>query len=443
VIVDNLNKFKKIHFIGIGGIGVSAIARLLLAEGKAVSGSDVADSKLIDELRKIGTKVRISNKQKIGDIPKNTDLIIYSTAIEVADPKFFKAMKRLAMASISYAEALSLISVDKFTIAISGTHGKTTTTGMVAKILLDAGFDPTVIIGSILKETNSNFVAGKSKYLVVEVDEYQRKFLTIFPKILIVNNIDEDHLDYFKNLADIQGAFTKFAARVPKDGVIITDFEHPNVAPVIRAARAIMIDYNSVPIDNLRLKFPGEHNRQNARAALAVAGALGIDLRKAILSLNNFSGTWRRFEHKGKTKKGALVYDDYAHNPQKIQAALAGTREFFPKKRLIAVFQPHLYSRTRTLLKPLSNSFADADMVVLAPIFPAREAPDPKISSEILLKEICKNYKDKILRHIARFEDITDFLNTEGGIGDVILTIGAGDIYKIAEDLVGENNYDK
>lgn len=419
---------------------MSAIARLLLAEGKAVSGSDITDSELINELRKLGAKVKISSEQKIGDIPKNTDLIIYTTAIEVAAPVFYKQLKTLAISSISYAEALSLISADKFTIAISGTHGKTTTTGMVAKILMDAGLDPTVIIGSIFKETNSNFVPGKSQYLVVEVDEYQRKFLTIFPKILVVNNIDEDHLDYFKDLADIQGAFAEFAARVPKDGVVVTDFGHPNIGPVARAVSTTMIDYNSVPINNLRLKFPGEHNRQNARAALAVAGILGINLKKASQSLNNFSGTWRRFEHKGKTKKGALVYDDYAHNPQKIQAALAGARELFPKKRLIAVFQPHLYSRTRTLLKPLSNSFVDADVIILAPIFPAREAPDPKISSEILLRAIRKNHKDKILRHIAMFDDITDFLDEESDDGDVILTIGAGDIYKIAENLVEQKN---
>lgn len=435
---NNLGKFKNIHFIGIGGIGVSAIAQMMLGEGKKVTGSDLTESELIGELRKCGAKIVIG--QEISGVPKNADLIIYSTAIEVADRKFFKALKRLVTPSISYAEALSLISADKFTIAISGTHGKTTTTGMVAKILMDAGLDPTVIVGSILKETNSNFVSGKSKYFVVEADEYQRKFLTIFPKILVINNIDEDHLDYFKNLVDIQGAFAEFAARVPKDGMVITDFNHPNIGPVARAASATMIDYNSVPISKLKLKFPGEHNRQNARAALAVAGALGIDSQKAVLSLNNFSGTWRRFEYKGKTKNRALVYDDYAHNPQKIQAALAGARELFPKKRLIAVFQPHLYSRTKTLLKSLSKSFAVADLVVLAPIFPAREAPDSAISSEILLRKIRENYKDKILQHITRFEDIADFLDEESDDGDVILTIGAGDIYKIAENLVEQKN---
>lgn len=428
--------FKKIHFIGIGGIGVSAIARMMLAEGKRVSGSDFTDSEIVAGLRKAGAKIKIVTEQKAEDIPKDADLIIYSTAIEVADPKFFKELKSLKIPAISYAEALSEISKDKFTIAISGTHGKTTTTGMIAKILMDAGFRPSVIIGSLLKEVDSNFVFGESEYLVIEVDEYQRKFLSVSPKILVINNIDEDHLDYFKDLADIQSAFAEFAGRVPEDGVIITDFSHKNIGPVADVAGAMMIDFNSLPIDRLKLKFPGEHNRQNARAALAVASALGIRLDKAINSLNQFSGTWRRFEYLGKTKTGALVYDDYAHNPQKIRAVLSGAREFFPKKRIIAVFQPHLYSRTKTLLNEFAKSFDNADVIILVPIFPAREKHDPTISSKILTEEIKKNYKDKKVESMTSSAEIEKFLNDECKEGDVILTIGAGDVYKIAEAIL-------
>ena len=428
--------FKKIHFIGIGGIGVSAIARMMLAEGKRVSGSDFTDSEIVAGLRKAGAKIKIVTEQKAEDIPKDADLIIYSTAIEVADPKFFKELKSLKIPAISYAEALSEISKDKFTIAISGTHGKTTTTGMIAKILMDAGFRPSVIIGSLLKEVDSNFVFGESEYLVIEVDEYQRKFLSVSPKILVINNIDEDHLDYFKDLADIQSAFAEFAGRVPEDGVIITDFSHKNIGPVADVVGAMMVDFNSLPIDGLKLKFPGEHNRQNARAALAVASALGIRLDKAINSLNQFSGTWRRFEYLGKTKTGALVYDDYAHNPQKIRAVLSGAREFFPKKRIIAVFQPHLYSRTKTLLNEFAKSFDNADVIILVPIFPAREKHDPTISSKILTEEIKKNYKDKKVESMKSFAEIEKFLNDECKEGDVILTIGAGDVYKIAEAIL-------
>ncbi len=428
--------FKKIHFIGIGGIGVSAIARMMLAEGKRVSGSDFTDSEIVAGLRKAGAKIKIVTEQKAEDIPKDADLIIYSTAIEVADPKFFKELKSLKIPAISYAEALSEISKDKFTIAISGTHGKTTTTGMIAKILMDAGFRPSVIIGSLLKEVDSNFVFGESEYLVIEVDEYQRKFLSVSPKILVINNIDEDHLDYFKDLADIQSAFAEFAGRVPEDGVIITDFSHKNIGPVADVVGAMMVDFNSLPIDGLKLKFPGEHNRQNARAALAVASALGIRLDKAINSLNQFSGTWRRFEYLGKTKTGALVYDDYAHNPQKIRAVLSGAREFFPKKRIIAVFQPHLYSRTKTLLNEFAKSFDNADVIILVPIFPAREKHDPTISSKILTEEIKKNYKDKKVESMTSSAEIEKFLNDECKEGDVILTIGAGDVYKIAEAIL-------
>lgn len=441
---------EKIHFIGIGGIGVSAIARMMIEDGKMVSGSDFTDSEIVEGLRKLGAKINIG--QDLNDIPKDTDLIIYSTAIEVADKKFFNELKLLSIPSISYAEALGVISKDKFTIAISGTHGKTTTTGMIAKILIDADLDPTVIIGSLMnvegekgQTSNSkrglifrgtNFVAGKSKYLVLEADEYQRKFLSIFPQILVINNIDIDHLDYFKDLADIQGAFSEFASRIPKSGFIVTDFNSENITPALSVVRATVIDYNSISIDGLKLKFPGEHNRQNARSALAVASALGIDLSKATDSLNKFSGIWRRFEYLGKTQKGASVYDDYAHNPQKVRALLAGAREIYPKERIIVVFQPHLYSRTKTLLQEFVKSFDEADIIILAPIFPARETPDPSISSEVLADLIKKNYSSKQVKHMSTFEEIADFLNKEGKGGDVILIIGAGDVYKIAKAIV-------
>ncbi|MBU6390428.1 UDP-N-acetylmuramate--L-alanine ligase [Patescibacteria group bacterium] len=426
----NLSEIKQAHFFGVGGIGLSAIARMFIAEGKRVSGSDVAGSALIDDLRKLG--VAFTAGQDVSDIPTGTDLVVYSTAIEVADPAFHKKLRTSAIPAISYAEALSLVSKDKFTIAVSGTHGKTTTTAMTAKILMDAGMDPTVIIGSLLKETNSNFVAGKSRYLVVEVDEYQRKFLEVTPRILVITNIDEDHLDYFRDIGDIQEAFAALVARVPEDGAIVTNLSLQNVTPVLSAARASVLDYGSLLLKDLRLKFPGEHNRQNARAALTVAAFLGVPQEQALHSLSEFSGTWRRFEYLGKTKNGALVYDDYAHNPQKIRALLQGARELFPKKRIIAVFQPHLYSRTKTLLKELAGSFAAADQIVLVPIFPAREAPDQTISSEILAAKIKENYPGKSVQYVTPLNILADFLNLVSKKGDIIITIGAGDIYKVA-----------
>jgi UDP-N-acetylmuramate--alanine ligase len=433
----DLKKIRQIHFIGIGGIGVSAIARLALFEGRRVSGSDTADSAVIGELRKIGADIKIG--QQFEDIPRAADLVIYSTAIRVADDGFYSRLKKLPIPSISYAEALGEISSDKFTIAVSGTHGKTTTTAMIAKILIDAGLDPTVIVGSLLKETGANFVAGKSNYLVVEVDEYQRKFLTVSPKILVVTNIDKDHLDYFKNLADIKSAFAELASKVPTDGAIITDFYGQNIGPLVKAARAPLFDYNSVDLSGLKLQFPGEHNLQNARAAIIAGGILGVSREKAIRSLNAFQGAWRRFEYKGKMKNGALLYDDYAHNPRKVRAALSGAREMFPGKKIIAVFQPHLFSRTKNLFSEFVTSFGNADELVLLPIFPAREPFDRTISSEMLLRAIQKKYPLKNLRHIETFEKTVKYLKATAAENDIVILIGAGNLYQISENLVERN----
>lgn len=454
----DFSKIESVHFIGIGGIGTSAIARMFLLEGKKVSGSDIADSEILGELQRLGADISIGQFPKglaFGTKAKplgNAELVIYSAAIQVADPKLFKQIKALNIPSLSYAEALGEISRGKKTIAISGTHGKTTTTAMIAKILIDAGLSPTVIVGSLISAPTTpprneapllvqegrrtNYIHGSSDLFLVEADEYQRSFLELSPKVLVVTNIDADHLDYYRNLADVQSAFVELANKVPKDGAIVTDFDNPNVEPLAKSTRATMLDYNSANTDGLKLKFPGEHNRQNARAALIVAGFFGVPREKAIASLNSFEGAWRRFEYKGETASGALVYDDYAHNPQKVRAVLAGARELFPNKKIIAVFQPHLYSRTKTLFTEFSRSFADADEVILVPIFPAREKFDQTISSEMLLKKITETSPDKMLRYIVTFDETADYLKKIADKNTVALTIGAGDVYKIAEQII-------
>jgi UDP-N-acetylmuramate--alanine ligase len=442
----DFSKIKTVHFFGIGGIGLSAIARMFLLEGpsislgvnKKVSGSDVSDSEIISGLKELGAKISIG--QSIADVPEGTDLIIYSGAITVADPRLFEEIKKLKIPSISYAEALGLISKDKKTIAVSGTHGKTTTTAMIAKILIDAGLEPSVIIGSLIKDPLSgkavNFIKGEGKYLVVEADEYQRSFLNLQSHILVITNIDSDHLDYYKDLADIQSAFAELAAKVPRSGVVVTNFSNANISSVIETARASVLDYHSADISGLNLKFPGEHNRENARAALTVSDFLGVPRTKAIKSLNEFEGAWRRFEYLGKTKNGVSVYDDYAHNPQKVRAVLSGAREMFPKKRIVAVFQPHLYSRTKSLFEEFSNSFNDADEVIFLPIFPAREKFDPSISSEMLSSEVAKKFPGKTVRHMAKFEEAAEYLKKISNKEAVIMTIGAGDVYKIGQAII-------
>lgn len=434
----DFSKIKTVHFIGIGGIGTSAVARLFLAYGKSVSGSDVADSEIVEGLRKEGANIFIG--QEISSVSKDADLIIYSAAIPAADPKLFGALKELKIPSISYAEALGEISRDKFTIAVSGTHGKTTTTAMLSTILIDAGLAPTVIIGSLMRDpktgARTNFIRGESNYLVVEADEYQRNFLTLSPRMLLINNIGEDHLDYYRDINDIRSAFSELARRMPSDGVIVTDFSDRNAACVVKDAERAAFDYQSVN-QPIILKLPGAHNIANAKAALAVSSALGVFPAQALASLSGFGGVWRRFEKRGQTKGGALIYDDYAHNPPKIEALLSGAREFFAGKKIIAVFQPHLYSRTKTLFDGFAKAFKNADEIIVVPIFPAREPFDASISSEMLAKAIGKNENGKKVLFINSFETIARRLLRSVSSGDVVITVGAGDIYKIIDMIVG------
>ena len=426
----DLSKIKKAHFTGIGGVGVSAIARMMLAEGKIVSGSDVSDSAIIDELRKLGAKIFIGHSAD--NVANDVDLLVYTPAV-TADNLELKKAAKLDIPTLSYPEMLGLISKDKYTIAVSGAHGKTTTTAMIAKILIDAGLDPTVIVGSLLKDQGSNFVAGKSEYFVVEACEYKKSFLNLNPKIIVITNIDNDHLDYYGNLENIKKAFGEFAAKLPKEGYLVCDPNDENLKEIIKEAKFKIIDYTKVN-NNFNLKIPGWHNIKNAQAAVAVAKILGVDSKKAENSLESFEGTWRRFEFKGETKNGVLVYDDYGHHPTEIKATLKGARELYPKNKIIAVFQPHLYSRTKLLLNDFGKSFGDADEIILADIYAAREPKDESINSKMLAEEITKNGGKT--RYMESFDKITGFLIENAKKGDVIITMGAGDVYKIGENLL-------
>jgi UDP-N-acetylmuramate--alanine ligase len=426
---SDFSKLKKVHFIGIGGIGISAIARMLHLENKIVTGSDRAASEVTHELEKIGIPVSIG--QKAENIKPKTDLVIYTIAIPDDNPELVKA-RALKIPCISYPEALGIISKDKYTIAVSGTHGKTTTTAMIAKLLIDAGLDPTVVVGSFLKDQKSNFVAGKGKYLVAEACEYKRSFLNLSPSILIITNIDNDHLDYYKDIEDIKSAFIELVQKIPKDGYLICNFEQPHIADIVKKAKCTVIDYELFWDVNLKLKVPGEHNLSNAAAVLAVADNLGIARKKAEASLKEFSGTWRRFDYRGKTTNGALVYDDYGHHPTEIKATLRGARDMFPNKRIVVAFQPHLYSRTKQHLKEFGAAFQDADEIILAPIYAAREKEDPEVSSALLASEIAQHGHPASA--LPNLDSIAQRLETSHE-GDVVITMGAGDIYTIADKI--------
>ena len=461
----DLNTIKNVHFIGIGGIGISAVARMMLHEGKVVTGQDMQDGEVVSELKKVGANIRIG--QSYENIPENTDLIVYTIAIDKYDPELAKKIKESPIIHkdsdgngkevfvLSYPQMLDIISKDKYTIAVSGTHGKTTTTAMIAQILRDNGDEPTVIVGSLLVgdpnhtdgQGKSNFIAGKSKYFVVEACEYRRSFLNINPKILVITNIDNDHLDYYKDIEDIKSAFREISLKVPADGFVVCNPDDKNIKDVIEGINAKVVNWNDYFNKDLKLKIPGIHNKYDAAGAVAVASILGIPKEKAEQYVGEFPGTWKRFEFKGKIKCGALIYDDYAHHPTEVMATLAGFRELYPSDdglsadkagwKVTVVFQPHLFSRTKLLLNDFAKSFTDADEVLVLPIYYAREEDDGTISSQILSDEINKITNNS--KAFDSFEDLDKYLEAklqDMNEKNIIITMGAGEAVKVGDFLL-------
>ncbi len=430
----DLSKIKNVHFVGIGGIGISAVARLMLAWGKDVTGQDMNEGQVVDDLNGLGAKIMIG--QSFDNVPADTELIVYTRSIEEYDSKFFKQIKeQTKILTKSYPEMLGILTENKYTIAVSGTHGKTTTTAMIAKILIDNDKDPSVIVGSLLKETKSNLVIGKSDIFVVEACEYKRSFLNMKPKILVITNIEEDHLDYYKDIKDIESAFGEMASKA--DSFIVCDPNHTSVQNILKKGyKAEVVDYTQFLEKVPKLSVPGIHNRSNAAAALAVANLLGINEEEYQKSITGFSGTWRRLEKRGETNSGTIIYDDYAHHPTEIKASLEALRELYPAggKKITVLFQPHLYSRTKALFDDFSKSFKGTDNVYLLPIFFARESKDESISSEKLASAICLTGE--------KAEAFSDFESAESyikgmnlGKDDVFVTMGAGEAYKVADKV--------
>jgi UDP-N-acetylmuramate--alanine ligase len=410
----DLSKLKKVYFIGIGGIGISALAKLAKSKGMEVSGVNDDDSPTtLDPLREFGIKVFLKADVSAEALAE-ADLYVYSDAWLNRGPEILESARKTGKPVMSYAEALGLFAKDYKVIAISGTHGKTTTTAMVADILIDAGLDPTVIVGSFVKKFGSNFKKGHSEYLVVEADEYNRHMLHLHPYIGAITNIEADHLDCYKDLDDIKKAFNQFLSQSENK---ISNYEKY---------------LEKIP----KLLIPGEHNRKNAALALAVADFLKIDEKIAQKSLSEFTGTWRRLEKRGITEAGTIIYDDYAHHPTEVRASIEGLRELYPvgNKRITIVFQPHLYSRTKALFDDFAKCFHGADKIVLLPIYFARENPDESISSGKLAKAICEN-GDKAIAFID-FELAEEYLKGQTfGKDDVFITMGAGEAYKVADKL--------
>lgn len=452
--------FKKpihIYFIGIGGISMSGLAEILLSEGFRVSGSDRAPSPLTLGLEEKGVNIFYGQREE--NITADIDLVVYTSAIRPDNPEMV-ATKRLGIAALTRAQLLGQMMKNyKTPIAVSGTHGKTTTTSMISQILLENGDDPTLSIGGIYKPIGGNIRVGGSDRFVTEACEYTNSFLSFCPKIGVILNIEEDHLDFFKDLDDIRNSFHEFARLIPADGALIInggierlgELTADLVCKVITYGESSDLDYypSRISYDDagcpsfhlmrkggkeevFSLRVPGEHNVYNAIAAIALADLLGIARDVTAEALLHFGGTDRRFEYKGKVN-GVTVIDDYAHHPTEIRATLLAA-ENYPHRRIWCVFQPHTYTRTKAFLHDFAEALSLADEIVLADIYAAREKDTLGISSQTLRAEIEK--LGHPCHYFPSFEEIENFLLTNCTKDDLLITMGAGDVVRIGENLL-------
>ena len=409
----DLKQIKKIFFIGIGGIGISALAKMAISRDIEVMGiNDEESSKTLEPLREAGVMIYYLNELK--ELP-DADMYVFSDAWIYRGPQLISQARNTGRPVLSYFEALGLFAKGYKVIAIAGTHGKTTTTAMVAEMMIDAGLDPTVVVGSFVKKFGSNFRKGQSEYLVVEADEYNRHFLNFHPYIGAVTNIEADHLDCYKDLEDIQNAFNQFLSQSENKIVNYEDY------------------ISKVP----KLSVPGEHNRKNAAVAYMIGEFLNIPKDSIEKSLANFSGTWRRLEKRGQTDQGTIIYDDYAHHPTEVRASLQALRELYPKgdKKITVIFQPHLYSRTKALFNDFVKCFNLADSVYLLPIYFARESQDESVSSDLLAEAVRKEGVE--IQSFPDFETAQKEIKAKNwGQNDVLVTMGAGEAYKIVDQTM-------
>ncbi len=446
-----------VHFIGIGGISMSGLAEILLEEGFTVSGSDSKESPLTKKLESEGA--RIFYGQKAENIIPGIGCVVYTAAINRSNPELIEAVAQ-KLPLLTRAELLGqLMKNYDMPIAVSGTHGKTTTTSMISHILLEGELDPTISVGGILKAIGGNIRVGNSETFITEACEYTNSFLHFFPKIAVILNIEEDHLDFFKDLEDIRHSFRQFAALLPEDGTLvingeITDYEElcdglpckvvtygPSAAFDYSAANITYDDNGHVsfdlirrgePADHIELSVTGDHNVSNALSAIAVADLLGISMDVTKKGLLSFTGTDRRFEYKGEFN-GVTVVDDYAHHPTEIAATLKAAQHS-PHNSVWCVFQPHTYTRTKAFFHEFAEALSHTDHLVLADIYAARETDTLGISSADLAEEAAKLGTDT--HYFPSFEEIENFLRENCQPGDLLITMGAGDVVTVGEDLL-------
>lgn len=412
----------KIHFIGIGGIGVSALAKYYLEKGHQVTGSDLVSSEITQALRKEGATI-IIGKHKANNLAGKTDMVIYSPAVQSNNPEFRKA-KKLRIRSLSYPQALGELTKQYFTIAVTGTHGKSTTAAILGILLTKAGFDPTVIIGTKIKKFgDSNCRVGKSKYLVIEADEHFASFLNYWPKIIVITNIEADHLDYYKTLKNLKKTFKEFIGHLSRDGALITDKS---------------TDKKAFPRLRKILKVPGDHNIYNASLALAVARVLKIPDKVSFKALSEYQGCWRRFEIKKLTvnNKHLTIISDYGHHPTEIKVTLKAAREKYAKKKIWCVYQPHQYQRTYYLFSDFIKVFKNApvDKLIITDIYDVAGREEKEIKRKVSAERLTKAVNREEVIYLPR-KKVLNYLKNNLEDGGVLIIMGAGDIYNLFLDL--------
>ena len=448
-------RIKRIHFVGIGGIGMSGIAEVLLNLGYSVSGSDIQKSEITDRLSRLGAIVGYGHSR---DNLRDVDVVVTSSAVKTDNPEVMEAEERLVPV-IPRAEMLAELMRMKYGIAVSGTHGKTTTTSMIATVLSHGGIDPTVIIGGRLNSLGTNAKLGQGEFLVAEADESDGSFLKLSPTIAVITNIDQEHMDHYKDMEEVKSAYLDFINKIPFYGLAIVCLDHENVQSLIPKIKKRCITYGLTSqadiqareitfaetqtafevlhsgeyLGRIELHMPGVHNVYNSLATITAALELDLDFETIQEGLNEFSGIQRRFQIKG-LYKDVLVVDDYAHHPVEIRTTLNAAKNGW-KKRVIAVFQPHRFTRTRDLYDEFLTAFYQADILIVTEIYPASEDPIPGVNARALAEGI-KEHGHKNVFYISDKKKIASHLVDILKEGDMIITLGAGDIHKVGSELI-------
>jgi UDP-N-acetylmuramate--alanine ligase len=454
------SSIKKIHFVGIGGIGMSGIAEILLNEEFSVSGSDRTTTEVTDRLQSLGATIFEGHRRE--NVSGDVDAVVYSSAVGPDNPELLEAADR-KIPVIRRAEMLAEVMRLKYGIGIAGTHGKTTTTSMTSLVLLAGELDPTVLVGGKLSGLGgTNARLGKGQFIVVEADEFDRSFLSITPTIAVLTTLETDHLDCYRDLDDIKGAFIQFAARVPFYGFVVLCLDEPallDIMPSLSKKKIVTYGLNpqadvqasevrykentasfvvtqrGLDLGRVTIRVPGQHNVQNALAAISVGLELNVPFEKVKSGIEKFGGVYRRWEKKGEVG-GITVYDDYAHHPTECKATLVGVKAGW-KRRVVCVFQPHLYSRTRDFYEEFGKSFLLSDVLVVTDVYPAREEPIQGITGELIVLA-ARRFGHKDSHYVSDKREVPIFLRSVVRSGDLVITMGAGDVWKLGEQFLKE-----